>query len=103
MNFLDELKRRNVIRMAGLCLVGAWLATQVAATLLPVFEAPAWAMKAVVGLLAVGFLPAMVFSLGVRTDPGRPEARCRRAAGALHRAADRAAWSACSCYCWHER
>jgi len=39
-----ELKRRNVIRMAGLYLVGAWLIVQVAGTLLPVFEAPAWVM-----------------------------------------------------------
>ena len=62
MSFLAELRRRNVIRMAGLYLVGAWLVTQVAATLLPVFDAPAWAMKAVVGLLAVGFLPAIVFA-----------------------------------------
>ena len=62
MSFLAELRRRNVIRMAGLYLVGAWLATQVAATLLPVFDAPAWAMKAVVGVLAVGLLPALVFS-----------------------------------------
>ena len=45
MNFISELKRRNVIRMAGLYLVGAWLITQVAATLLPVFEAPAWVMN----------------------------------------------------------
>jgi hypothetical protein len=36
-----ELKRRNVIRMAGLYLVGAWLIVQVAATLLPVFSSPA--------------------------------------------------------------
>ena len=62
MTFLAELKRRNVIRMAGLYLVGAWLITQVAATLLPVFEAPAWAMKAVVGALAIGFIPAIVFA-----------------------------------------
>jgi hypothetical protein len=34
--------------MAGLYPVGAWRITQVAATLLPVFEAPVWAMKAVV-------------------------------------------------------
>jgi len=40
MNLLKELQRRNVIRMAELYLVGAWLITQVAATLLPVFEAP---------------------------------------------------------------
>jgi len=60
--FLAELKRRNVIRMAGLYLVGAWLVTQVAATLLPVFEAPGWVMKTIVGILAIGFIPAMVFA-----------------------------------------
>jgi len=60
--FLAELKRRNVIRMAGLYLVGAWLVTQVAATLLPVFEAPVWVMKTIVGILAIGFIPAMVFA-----------------------------------------
>jgi len=62
MNFLAELKRRNVIRMAGLYLVGAWLITQVAATLLPVFEAPAWLMKALVAVLAIGFFASLVFA-----------------------------------------
>jgi TolB-like protein/tetratricopeptide (TPR) repeat protein len=62
MKLLAELKRRNVIRMAGLYLVGAWLVTQVAATLLPVFDAPTWVMKVLVGLLALGFLAAVVFS-----------------------------------------
>ena len=32
MSLFDELKRRNVIRMAGLYLVGAWLIVQVAST-----------------------------------------------------------------------
>ena len=36
-SFFAELKRRNVIRMAGLYLVGAWLLTQVASTVLPTF------------------------------------------------------------------
>ncbi len=62
MNFITELKRRNVIRMAGLYLVGAWLLTQVAATLLPVFEAPDWVMKTLVGILSGGFIPAMIFA-----------------------------------------
>jgi TolB-like protein/Tfp pilus assembly protein PilF len=62
LRLLAELKRRNVIRMAGLYLVGAWLVTQVAATLLPVFGAPEWVMKVLVGLLALGFLAALVFS-----------------------------------------
>ena len=60
--FLAELKRRNVIRMGGLYCVGAWLAVQVGDTLLPVFDAPPWAMKAIVITLAVCFLPAMVFA-----------------------------------------
>ena len=42
MGFVAELKRRNVIRMAGLYLVGAWLVTQVAGTVLPMFGAPEW-------------------------------------------------------------
>lgn len=35
-----ELRRRNVIRVAGLYMVAAWLVVWVADTLLPVFEAP---------------------------------------------------------------
>ena len=62
MSLFAELKRRNVIRMAGLYLVGAWLVVQVASTLLPVFEAPAWVMKVLVGLLAVGIVPVLAFS-----------------------------------------
>ena len=62
MSFLAELRRRNVIRMAGLYLVGAWLIVQVAATLLPVFEAPGWVMKTLVALLVIGFIPALIIS-----------------------------------------
>jgi adenylate cyclase len=57
--FIAELKRRNVIRMAGLYLVAAWLIVQVGATLLPVFDAPPWTMKALVLTLAVAFVPAL--------------------------------------------
>ena len=62
MTLIAELKRRNVIRMAGLYLVGAWLLTQVAGTVLPMFGAPAWLPRTVVILLALGFVPALVFS-----------------------------------------
>ena len=62
MTFLAELKRRNVIRMAGLYLVGAWLVTQVAGTLLPMFGAPGWIARSVVILLAMGFVPVLVFA-----------------------------------------
>ncbi len=62
MKFFTELKRRNVVRMAGLYLVGAWLVVQVAGTVLPMFGAPEWLPRSVVIVLAIGFLPALLFS-----------------------------------------
>jgi TolB-like protein/Tfp pilus assembly protein PilF len=57
-----ELRRRNVIRMAGLYLVIAWLVVQVAETVLPAFDVPGWVLRATIILLAIGFVPALVFS-----------------------------------------
>jgi TolB-like protein/Tfp pilus assembly protein PilF len=78
-NFFAELKRRNVIRMAGLYLVGAWLLTQVASTVLPMFGAPDWLPRSIVILLVIGFLPALIFSWvfeltpeGLKRDGGVP-------------------------------
>ncbi len=62
MSFISELKRRNVIRMAGLYLVGAWLIAQIAETLLPIFHTPEWVLQTLVTLLAIGFIPALVFA-----------------------------------------
>ena len=42
MNFFTELKRRNVIRAAGLYLVGAWLLTEVPIALAKVIDLPKW-------------------------------------------------------------
>jgi tetratricopeptide (TPR) repeat protein len=61
-NFFSELKRRNVLRMTGLYLVGAWLVVQVAGTVLPMFGAPDWLPRTIVVLLAIGFVPAVIFS-----------------------------------------
>src|SRR5690606_17264322 len=55
MGLLAELKRRNVVRMAGLYLVGAWLVVQVADTVFPAFGLPGWMLRGVIVLLAVGF------------------------------------------------
>ena len=82
MNFIAELKRRNVIRMAGLYLVGAWLITQVAATVLPLFGSPDWIARSIIILLMIGFIPALViawiFELtpeGLKRDSEIPEAQ----------------------------
>ena len=61
-SFFAELKRRNVFRVAGLYLVGAWLLVQVAGTVLPMFGAPDWLPRSIVVLLTIGFVPALIFS-----------------------------------------
>jgi len=61
-SLFDELKRRNVIRMAGLYLVGAWLITQVSSTVLPTFDVPGWVLRALIIVLALGFVPALIFA-----------------------------------------
>src|SRR5213595_1307181 len=62
MNFFAELKRRNVIRFAGLYLVGSWLLVQVAGTILPMFGAADWLPRTIVILLVIGFVPTLIFS-----------------------------------------
>ena len=61
--------RRNVIRMAGLYLVSAWLVVQVGATLLPIFDAPPWTMKALVITLAVAFFPSLALAWVFKLTP----------------------------------
>lgn len=62
MKLLAELRRRNVIRVAGLYLVTAWLLIQIAETLLPIFHTPDWVLQTLVVLLALGFIPALIVS-----------------------------------------
>ncbi len=62
MSLFIELQRRNVIRMAGLYLVCAWLIIQIAETLLPIFGVPAWVSQTVAVVLVIGFVPALLFS-----------------------------------------
>ena len=62
MSFFSELKRRNVLRMAGLYLIGSWLITQVADTILPMFGAPDWIARSMVIILGIGFIPAIAIA-----------------------------------------
>lgn len=61
-SILAELKRRNVLRVAAAYVAVAWLIIQVVETLFPLFGLGDAAARTVVVILAIGFLPAMVFS-----------------------------------------
>jgi TolB-like protein/tetratricopeptide (TPR) repeat protein len=62
MSLWAELSRRNVIRVTGLYVVGAWLVLQVAETVLPIVEAPGWILKLLLAALAVGVIPAALLA-----------------------------------------
>lgn len=62
MRLIDELRRRHVFRAAVAYLAGAWLLIQVLETLFPIFGLSQSSIRIVVVLLAVGFIPALVFS-----------------------------------------
>ena len=60
--FWEELKRRNVIRETIAYILVAWVILQVAAIVLPVFEAPEWILKTLTIVLIAGIPFAMAFS-----------------------------------------
>ena len=62
MSLLAELKRRNVVKVAVLYVIAAWLILQVADVLFPNLGAPEWAFGLVLGLLVLFFVPALLFS-----------------------------------------
>jgi adenylate cyclase len=68
-NFLSELKRRNVYKVAVAYLVASWLLIQIATQIFPFFEIPNWAVRLVVLLLILGFPAALIFSWAFEITP----------------------------------
>ena len=68
-NFFRELRQRKVFTVAAAYVVVAWLLLQVAATVLPIFDTPAWVLKAVTVLLALGFPVAVLLAWAYDVTP----------------------------------
>ena len=68
-NFFAELKRRNVYKVAVAYAVVSWLLIQAASILFPTFDAPAWTMKVLVVLIALGLPAALIFSWAFEITP----------------------------------
>ena len=62
MGMVSELRRRNVFRMAVLYAVAAWLIMQVAEVIIGLANLPEWIGPTILGVLAVGFPIALIFS-----------------------------------------
>lgn len=68
-SFLEELRRRNVLRVAIAYIVVAWLLLQVSDTLVPALHLPEWFHSGVAFLLIIGFPVAMVFAWAFELTP----------------------------------
>jgi TolB-like protein/Tfp pilus assembly protein PilF len=68
-NFVGELKRRNVYKVAIAYAVVAWLLMQVASQIFPFFEIPNWGVRLVVLLLIIGFPVAMILAWAFELTP----------------------------------
>ena len=68
-NFLAELKRRNVYKVAVAYAVVAWLLIQVATQVFPFLEIPNWATRLVIMLVALGFPVALILAWAFELTP----------------------------------
>ena len=69
MTLFAELKRRNVLRVAAAYVAVSWLLIQVVETLFPVFGLSDAAIRAVVIVLAIGFVPAVISAWAFELTP----------------------------------
>src|SRR3954452_13329145 len=69
-SFLSQLKQRRVYRVAIGYAIAAWLAVQIAATVLPAFHASEFLLPVLIVLLGVGFPVALVLAWAFDVTPG---------------------------------
>jgi adenylate cyclase len=69
MSFFEELKRRNVFRVAIAYVILSWLMAQVAELLLETFGSPDWVLKTLLVLFLVGFPFALFFAWAFEMTP----------------------------------
>jgi TolB-like protein len=69
LNFFEELKRRNVFRVGVAYGVAGWVILQVADLVLEAIEAPAWVLKALLLVIAIGFVAALIIAWAYEMTP----------------------------------
>ncbi|PYK71321.1 MAG: hypothetical protein DME42_11010 [Verrucomicrobia bacterium] len=68
-NFFAELKRRNVYKVAVAYAIVGWLLVQIATQVFPFLEIPAWVVRLVIALVAIGFPIALVIAWAFELTP----------------------------------
>src|SRR6266403_2910292 len=68
-NFFNELKRRNVYKVAVAYAIIGWLLVQVATQVFPFLEIPSWVVRLVIALVVVGFPITLVIAWAFEATP----------------------------------
>ena len=69
MSLFEELKRRNVFRVAVAYVVSAWVIIEVSSLILDIYESPDSVSRIIVALLALGLPFALVFAWAFEVTP----------------------------------
>jgi len=69
LSFFSELRRRNVFRVGIAYSIATWALLQIVDVIAPMFELPDWAPKLIFVILAVGFVPALIFAWAFELTP----------------------------------
>lgn len=67
--FYDELKRRNVVRVAVVYIIAAWILMQVVDVMFPALNLPLWTITAVAALVLIGFPFAIILAWAFELTP----------------------------------
>ncbi|MBS0411722.1 MAG: tetratricopeptide repeat protein [Proteobacteria bacterium] len=67
--FLSEVKRRRIVRVAGVYAVTCWAVFQVASSLFPVLHLPAWTVTLTAVLLMLGLPVALIIAWAFEASP----------------------------------
>jgi adenylate cyclase len=69
MSLMAELQRRKVFKVAAGYAVVGWLVIQVATSVLPLYDTPAWFLRAFVLIVSLGFPIALVMAWMLEVTP----------------------------------
>ena len=66
---IEELKRRNVFKVATAYAIAGWLIIQIATSVFPVFDFPKWTVQFIISLIVIGFPLALIFAWAFELTP----------------------------------
>jgi adenylate cyclase len=68
-DFIEELKRRNVAKVALVYIIAGWLTMQVVDVMFPALHLPEWLISAVAAFVIIGFPFALIFAWAFEMTP----------------------------------